>query len=119
MPRVHTRAEDLSHAGTLIERGWVTVAEVSEKVVGFSACDAEKLNALYVARGARGQGIGSVLVETLQSERPKLRVWTFQANAGAQRFYKRHGFAEVRRTDGAENDEHLPDIRLEWSRGAV
>ena len=27
MPRIHTRAEDLAHAGDLITRGWVTVAE--------------------------------------------------------------------------------------------
>ena len=119
MPRVHTRAEDLANAGTLIARGWVTVAQVEGKVVGFSACDEERLNALYVAKAAQGQGIGSALVTTLQAAQPKLRVWTFQANAGAQRFYARHGFAEVRRTDGAENDEKLPDIRLEWAKGAV
>lgn len=119
MPRVHTRAEDVAHAGTLIMRGWVTVAQVEDKVVGFSACDAAKLNALYVAKRARGQGIGSALVKTLQAQQRKLRVWTFQANTGAQKFYARHGFAEVTRTDGAENDEKLPDIRFEWERGAV
>ena len=119
MPRVHTRAEDVAHAGTLIARGWVTVAQDQDKVVGFSACDAAKLNALYVARDVRGKGIGSALVKTLQAVQPKLRVWTFQANAGAQKFYARQGFAEVTRTDGADNDENLPDIRFEWERGAV
>ena len=29
MPRIHTRAEDLSFAGMMIDRGWITVAEVA------------------------------------------------------------------------------------------
>jgi hypothetical protein len=32
----------------------------------------------------------------------------------AQRFYAGHGFIEVRRTDGAANEEHAPDIRMVW-----
>ena len=29
-------------------------------------------------------------------------------------FYRRHGFTEVRRTDGADNEEHVPDVRMVW-----
>ena len=116
MPRVHTRAEDLAHADALIARGWVTVAEVDGRVSGFAACDGASLNALYVAAGARGQGIGTALLRHLQARQPRLRLWTFEANAGAQRFYARHGFAEVTRTDGAGNDEGLPDVQLAWDR---
>ncbi|MBD3662324.1 GNAT family N-acetyltransferase [Sulfitobacter aestuariivivens] len=119
MPRVHSRAEDLAHAGTMIERGWVTVAETASGVVGFAACNGEDLNALYVQRAARDQGVGSALVRHLQSCEPFLQLWTFVANEGAHRFYARHGFAEVTRTDGAGNDEKLPDIRFEWRKGAV
>ena len=43
-----------------------------------------------------------------------LQLWTFQANAPAQRFYERHGFHEVERTDGAGNEERSPDIRYRW-----
>ena len=39
MPRIHTRAEDLAHAGALIARGWVTVAERDGNVLGFAAQD--------------------------------------------------------------------------------
>jgi hypothetical protein len=39
-----------------------------------------------------------------------LKLWTLQSNAGAQRFYLRHGFVEADRTDGADNEERAPDI---------
>ena len=61
-----------------------------------------------------GQGIGSRLLERAKAERPDgLDLWTFQANTGARRFYERHGFVEVARTDG-DNEEGEPDIRLRW-----
>lgn len=119
MPRVHTRAEDLSFAGMMISRGWVSVAAEDGVVVGFAACDGADLNALYVAKGARGRGVGSALLETLKAERETLELWTFEANTGAHRFYERNGFVEVARTDGATNDEKLPDIRYVWKREDV
>jgi putative acetyltransferase len=47
--------------------------------------------------------------------RDRLSLWTFQANEGARRFYAREGFAEVRMTEG-DNEEGLPDVLLEWVR---
>ena len=35
-------------------------------------------------------------------------------NEPARRFYRRHGFVEVGRTDGARNEEREPDVRLAW-----
>jgi len=43
-----------------------------------------------------------------------LRLWTFASNAGAQRFYERHGFVETRRTDGRDNEEGAPDVLYIW-----
>jgi ribosomal protein S18 acetylase RimI-like enzyme len=103
----------------MIARGWVSVVEENGTVVGFAACDGQDLNALYVARQARGRGVGSRLLRTLMSGRKALELWTFEANTGAQRFYARHGFVEVARTDGARNDEQLPDIRYVWKREAA
>jgi ribosomal protein S18 acetylase RimI-like enzyme len=113
MPRIHTRAEDISFAGMMIDRGWVTVAEVGG-VVGFLARDAAEIHALYVAPGARGKGCGSALLNDAQARRCELSLWTFQANTRAQAFYACHGFAEVGRSNGARNDENLPDIRMIW-----
>ena len=119
MPRLHSRAEDIAHAGALIARGWVTVAEAAEGVVGFAARDGAELNALYVAQAARGQGVGSDLLAQAKRDTGSLALWTFEANAPARRFYLAHGFAETDRTDGSRNDEGLPDIRFEWKREAA
>lgn len=118
MPRIHTRAEDLAFAGDLIARDWVQVAEKEGGVQGFSAFDGETLQALYLAEDAQGCGMGSALLGEIMARENRVRLWTFQANAGAQRFYLRHGFEEVARTDGAGNDEKLPDIEYLWQRGA-
>ncbi|WP_299598392.1 GNAT family N-acetyltransferase [uncultured Tateyamaria sp.] len=116
MPRIHTRAEDLSFAGHMIEQGWVTVAEGGGQVHAFSARNGADVHALYVDVSAQGQGIGADLLARMQADADHLTLWTFQANTGAQRFYLRHGFAETERTDGARNDEGLPDIRYDWHK---
>ena len=118
MPRIHTRAEDLSFAGHMIEQGWVTVAEDDSGIQAFAARNGADVHALYVARAAQGQGVGAALLTHMQAATDHLTLWTFQANRGAQRFYLRHGFAEVERTDGARNDEGLPDIRYDWHKDA-
>lgn len=117
MPNLHTGAEDIAHAGKMIERGWVDVAESDDSVLGFAACDGGELNALYVTISARGQGIGSGLVEGLKKREDKLMLWTFEVNKRAQKFYLNHGFKEVERGDGSANDEGLPDIKYAWQRG--
>ncbi len=116
MPRIHTRAEDLAHAGTLIARGWVTVAELDSRVEGFLAQDGGVIQSLYIDPARQGQGLGSALVHKAQTASERLRLWTFAANRPAQNFYEKHGFTESARTDGAGNDEGLPDIEYVWRR---
>jgi GNAT superfamily N-acetyltransferase len=119
MPKLHTGAEDIAHAGKIIEHGWVSIAEVDGHVVGFAACDGQDLNALYVVRSVRRHGVGSALLQQVQGEQDSLILWTFQANIPAQDFYVKHGFVEQGRTDGAGNDEGLPDIRFQWRKEVV
>ena len=70
---------------------------------------------LYVAAERTGQGLGSLLVELAKQLRPAgLEQWTFASNAGAQRFYERHGFVVAEHTDGSGNEERAPDIRYVW-----
>ena len=116
MPKLHTGAEDVAHAGGMIERGWVTIAQIDGHVVGFSACDGANLDALYVANAEQGKGVGTALLQQLQETRDNLALWTFQANARAQEFYLKHGFQEVAHSDGAGTDEGLPDVRFEWRK---
>lgn len=116
MPRLYTGAETIGFAGTMIDRNWVQVAEDEGAIQGFIARDSSFVHALYVAQSARWGGVGSMLVKAAQRKVDRLELWTFQANGPAQVFYGAHGFREVRRTDGAGNDEGLPDIEMVWDR---
>jgi GNAT superfamily N-acetyltransferase len=92
------------------------VAETSAgALVGLLVLDRNWLEQLYVDPDLTGHGVGGMLIALAKRERPDgLRLWTFVSNLGAQRFYLRHGFIEVERTDGARNEEHAPDIQYEW-----
>jgi ribosomal protein S18 acetylase RimI-like enzyme len=99
----------------LVPDGQTWVALAGNRIVGVLTLDGDDLDQLYVDPGAAGQGIGSTLVDLAKQLRPDgLALWTFQSNLRAQRFYRRHGFTEVRRTDGASNEELLPDLRMVW-----
>ncbi|WGW03689.1 GNAT family N-acetyltransferase [Tropicibacter oceani] len=113
-PMLHSGAEDIAHAGKLIDRGWVTVAAQDRTLLGFIARDDEYVHALHVAANAQGGGVGKALIDHAKAQCRRLELWTFAANTGAQRFYEREGFAVLERTDGASNEEGLPDIRYRW-----
>ena len=118
MPRLHTSASIRDHVSEVVfgmRRVWV--AERAGAALGFLAMDIEDcVTALYVAAGERGRGAGRMLLDAAKGEAGAgLDLWTFEANEGARRFYAREGFVECERTDG-DNEEGLPDLRLEWSR---
>ena len=115
MPNMHSFQDTIGFANMLIGKGWVTLVRHTQ-VVGFLACDGKMIHALYVAPEHYNQGIGSVLLRDAQARFGKLSLWTFEKNQAAQRFYRRHGFVETARSDGAGNDEKLPDIRYEWHK---
>lgn len=114
MPELHTGAETIAFCGNLIDRGWVTVIETGGQIQGFLAREGKEVHCLYLADDATGQGLGKVLLDAAKAGRSELGLWTFQANTRAQKFYLREGFNEIRRTDGAGNDESLPDIYYVW-----
>ena len=93
---------------------WVA-EEQSGQLCGILVLDGPWVAQLYVEPTLTGRGIGADLVDLAKRERPDgLRLWTFASNAGAQRFYERHGFVEARRTDGRDNEERAPDILYVW-----
>ncbi|MCX5406205.1 GNAT family N-acetyltransferase [Streptomyces sp. NBC_00335] len=92
---------------------WIAVA--GGTVAGLLVLDGEELEQLYLEPSCRGQGLGDRLMALAKQRRPAgLGLWTFQVNGPAQRFYERHGFIAVERTDGLRNEEHEPDIRYVW-----
>jgi ribosomal protein S18 acetylase RimI-like enzyme len=121
-PAVHTAAEDVAHFAGLLSDGeheaWL--AEDAGAVVGFAILTATWLDGLYVDPAAQGRGVGTALLELAQALRPDgFGLWVFETNLPARALYARHGFVEVERTDGSENEEHAPDIRMEWPAARV
>ena len=113
LPRLHSLPEDIEFAGHLITDGGVTVAE-DGSVLGFVAYRAPLLSHLFVHAGARGKGIGSLLMDMVKTEAQAIELWCFQANEEARRFYESRGFEIVEETDGARNEEKIPDLRYLW-----
>ena len=98
-------------ASHIVEDCELWVAEEDGALAGILVLDGDMVDQLYVEPRLTGRGIGSALLAVAKRERPEgLRLWTFQSNAGAQRFYERHGFVAVRRTDGRDNEERAPDV---------
>lgn len=117
IPVLHDRAEDLGFVTRMIATHHVLVAR-SPDPMGFIAVKQGDIAGFYVAQTHRSRGIGKALLDAVKIDEPRLALWTFQANTRAIAFYSRHGFAEVERTQGAGNEEHLPDVRMIWRRDA-
>lgn len=102
----------------LIPTGGTTVVVLDGAVVGVSAVshssECSWIDQMYVEPSLVGQGIGSTLLEHALGNLPRpVRLYTFQANVGARRFYERNGFDIVKFTDGQDNEEHCPDVLYE------
>ena len=118
-PLAHTPGEVRSWvAGHLIPSGDVTVAEVNNQVVGVAALEVKAgvswVTQMAVDPAFVGRGIGGVLLAHVMRTLPApLRLYTFQANYGARRFYERHGFVAIEFADGQANEERCPDVLYE------
>ena len=116
LPVLHGEAEDRRFFAGVIAGCEVLVVRREGHVVAFVALGDELVEHLYVRPDAQRAGIGSALLEAAKGRRPHgLRLWTFERNQGARAFYARHGFTEVRFTDGSGNEERQPDVLLAWA----
>ena len=115
IPVLHNRGEDLSFLRRMIASHRVLVARDPDPM-GFIAVKQGDIAGFCVAEQQRSRGIGKALLDAVKEGEPRLALWTFQANTRAITFYAREGFAEVERTDGAGNEERLPDVRMIWRR---
>ena len=95
------------------EECWVTRDE--KGVSAFMLLEPGWLDQLYVRVDRIGQGLGTQLIMKAKEIMPNgMRLWTFQSNRSAHRFYERHGFLVVEETDGSNNEEKSPDVCYEW-----
>lgn len=116
MTRTRSKAEERALLAQMVRRGWVQLARVNGRTVGFIAQDGLQVHGLYLLETVRGQGIAAKLMAAAQSQSPRLTLYAHAANTRARRFYARHGFRPV--AIGAGNDEGLTEIRYEWERAA-
>ncbi|MBT9503245.1 MAG: GNAT family N-acetyltransferase [Burkholderiaceae bacterium] len=112
-------------AGTLIPSQGVSLA-LGDKgtMLGVLALSRDEagmawIDQLYLHPDAILRGLGSVLLsEAMQLLGPTIRLYTFQLNTGARRFYQRHGFEVIALSDGQRNEERCPDVLFEWRDAA-
>ena len=123
-PSAHTEAEVRAWvASRLVPTGGVVVAEADGQVLGAMATGVEDgtswITQMAVDPGKVGTGLGSVLLAHAIKTLPlPIRLYTFQQNAGARRFYERKGFKVVRLSDGQDNEEKCPDVLYELRQRA-
>jgi GNAT superfamily N-acetyltransferase len=107
-------------ASHIVEDCELWIAGDDGALAGILVLDGEFVDQLYVEPDLTGRGIGSALLAVAKRERPQgLRLWAFQTNTGARRFYERHGFVAVRQTDGRDNEERAPDVLYTYRTGAT
>ena len=120
MPVLHTPEEDVTFFSTIVfPRAEIWLSEQSGVAVGFIAFQEGWVEHLYVHPGHQGRGLGSALLALAQSQNHSLRLWTFQCNLPARRFYEGHDFRTERTTDGADTEERQPDILYLWTPNAI
>ena len=124
---LHTADEDRRWMRDVFRHQLVLVAEAagdaddpggSAKIVGLLSMSDGTVHNLYIRPGYQNRGIGHQLLEQAKiCSGGELRLWVFEPNAGAIRFYERHGFSTVRKTDGRDNEERVPDRLMAWRAG--
>jgi hypothetical protein len=107
LPELHSEDETQEWVrDVVLPRDGVYVAEEDGQIVAFVALGAETVEQLYVLRG-----IGSSLLELAKQRRPGgFRLYVFQQNEEARRFYERLGLRLSELGDGSGNEEGEPDV---------
>ncbi|HEX4303847.1 MAG TPA: GNAT family N-acetyltransferase [Rhizomicrobium sp.] len=115
LPRLHSDDDTRAFIGGVIADKETWVADRDGAVVGFAVVDGGWLEHLYVHPSRFNTETGAKLFAQITARHPQgFELWVFQQNAAARRFYERHGCALEKLTDGADNEEKLPDALYVW-----
>jgi len=115
LPQLHTVEEAVGWMGNeVLPTNQVWVSEADGEIAGYIAVADGWINQLYVRPDRQGRGVGAALLAHILAEGSPRRLWTFQQNTRARRFYESRGFVLVRLTDGEGNEERTPDALYEW-----
>jgi len=121
LPRTidHSAVEAL-FVPSLLESRTMFVVEEHGEILGYlSMSDDGFVPALYLRPGARGKGVGKMLLDAAKTAHPDgLELTVFERNVDALHFYKREDFHEdpTRRDD--TTDEGIPTLWMRWQGGA-
>ena len=117
VPKLHTPEEDAWwFAERLYAANQVWLAEAGNGPIGYIAFRADFIEHLFIHPDHQGAGLGQLFLAKAKAQAAELTLWTFQQNLRARRFYERHGFTVAMETDGADNEEKLPDVLYRWRR---
>lgn len=102
----------------LLPAGGVTVALEAGAVVGLIAVatrdDGHWIEQLYVHPARWRRGVGSTLLQlSLGRLAGAVRLYCFEPNRDARRFYERFGFTAIGFGDGSGNESQCPDVLYE------
>lgn len=92
------------------------VAERAGERVGFAGIAEGNLEMLFVTNDARGEGIGTKLLNEAVTEFGVTRVDVNEQNSGACDFYLSRGFAQVGRDELDGDGRPYPTLHLELSK---
>jgi len=119
LPRLHTVEEDRSYFKERVFADCeVCMGREASMIVGFRAYRTGWIDHLYVDPESQGRGVGTTLIRTPMSVQSELRLWVFERNEFAIRFYRSKGFELTQTTDRRTNEERLPDA-LDACRSAT
>lgn len=116
LPELHTPSEDLWFFRERVFRECTVWVAGEASLDGFCAWRPGWVDHLYVRPECHGQGLGTALLGRAMAAYSPLRLWAFQRNTPALRFYAARDFRVIERTDGSRNEEREPDTLLEWVR---
>ena len=115
LPDLHTLEDVIAYVGReILPNNEVWLADDGDRVAGYIAFARDWIHHLYVHPDYQGQGIGPQLLALAMADGRCRRLWTFQQNERARRFYEKQGFVLLELTDGSGNEEKTPDALYEW-----
>ncbi|MBK7062258.1 MAG: GNAT family N-acetyltransferase [Rubrivivax sp.] len=120
-PLPHTDDQVLAWVSDLLlPTGGLTVALESGAVVGFIAtaerAGSQWVDQLYVHPTRLRRGVGSTLLHlALARWQGPVRLYCFEPNKVARRFYEHFGFVAIGFGDGSNNESRCPDVLYERS----
>lgn len=119
LPVLHSLEGDVKFFTRIISEQHVKVALVAGEVRGFCSTHDGWVEQLYIHPDHQRSGLGSAFIARAIADADALQLWVFERNTAAQAFYAKHGFVVAERTDGHNNEEKCPDVRMTWTKGAT